>query len=225
MTRALILSGHGRYADPWHPFPETSKRLADLLAECGLTTEITGEVDERMADLAYDRPGLLVVNVGDPALNAPDEPQPDAEAHGRRGLLDYLATGRPLLGIHTAATTFRGVPEWRSILGGIWIRGESYHPPYAHFEVRVHSGKDSLAAGLTDFSIADERYSNLSCAGGNIVFARHIDDSGETPLAWHRFYGSEQAKVIYDALGHDTASYDSEGHRALLKRSIDWLLA
>jgi hypothetical protein len=30
-SKALLLSGVGRYADPWHPFAETSAALAGLL--------------------------------------------------------------------------------------------------------------------------------------------------------------------------------------------------
>jgi type 1 glutamine amidotransferase len=29
--------------------------------------------------------------------------------------------------------------------------------------------------------------------------------------------------VVYDGLGHDGRSFDSPGHRALLRRAVDWL--
>ena len=38
--RAIILSGAGRYADPWHPYAETSARLAELAATAGYDVEV-----------------------------------------------------------------------------------------------------------------------------------------------------------------------------------------
>ena len=35
MAEVLLLSGAGRFADPWHPFAQTSERLAGLLTELG----------------------------------------------------------------------------------------------------------------------------------------------------------------------------------------------
>lgn len=223
MTRALILTGRGRYADPWHPFDDTSKRLAGLLCESGVDCEISGDVDSRMAGLGADAPDLLVINVGDPALTHPDDPEPEAEELGRRGLLDYLATGRPLFGVHAASTSFRGIPEWRSILGGVWVRGQSFHPDYGTFAVQVNRSVGSRTAGLDDFVVQDELYSDLSLASDNLVLASHDSGTRRIPLVWSRSFGA--ARVVFDALGHDTAAYDSIGHRRLIRRSVDWALS
>src|SRR5260370_41655132 len=86
----LILSGAGRFADPWHPFAETSDRIAGILRGEGFHVEVDERIDERMPDLrGVD---LLVVNIGDPATldTALDEPD-------RAGLLAYLASGAPRL--------------------------------------------------------------------------------------------------------------------------------
>ena len=44
MTSALILSGGRDYTDPWHPFAETSRRLAGVLETAGCTTLIEDSV-------------------------------------------------------------------------------------------------------------------------------------------------------------------------------------
>lgn len=222
MTRALILSGEGRYADPWHPFGRTSGRLAELLSGEGIDVEISGDVDARMAALPTNTPDLLVVNVGDPALNFPTEPAPVEEAEGRAGLLSYLGSGRPLLGVHTASTSLRGVPEWKSILGGVWVRGQSFHPDYGPLPVTV--APSDLTEGLAEFTVEDELYSNLSLDPGNEILASHLGDSEVVPLVWRRTYGPAVARVVYDALGHDTAAYESGGHQALVRRCVGWLL-
>ena len=50
--RALLLSGVGRYADPWHPFAATSAALAGLLGEAGFSVELAEDVDAALAGMA-----------------------------------------------------------------------------------------------------------------------------------------------------------------------------
>ena len=223
MKHALILSGSGRYADPWHPYAETSRELASLLEAAGFQTVIDGDVDARMARLDSAPPDLLVLNVGDPALNFPDEPAPEDEERGRRGLLAYLDTGRPLLGVHAAITSFRGVPELQTILGGRWVRGRSHHPDYGPMTVSIDGDAASISDGLEDFPVEDELYSDLALEPDNLVLAAHPSSSGDVPLVWARTTGPQHARVVYDTLGHDTAAYRSAGHRDLLTRCIGWL--
>ncbi len=64
MTRSLILSGGGAYADPWHPFAATSERIAGLLAALGHEVEISNLVADRVADLrGWDLHPLLWTRV------------------------------------------------------------------------------------------------------------------------------------------------------------------
>lgn len=217
---ALILSGSGRYADPWHPFADTSARLAELLRETGLEVEVSEDVDARMAGLTTEDPDLLVLNLGDPALTgSPDEP---AERRGRDGLLAYLARGRPLLVSHVTSTSLRGIPEWEGILGAVWVRGTSFHPDYGLARIHVHPEVHEIATGLRDFAVEDERYTDLRVQPDVVALASHTHEGREHPLVWARTYGG--ARIVYDALGHDTASYEAETHREILRRAVRWLL-
>lgn len=219
--RALVLSGNGRYADPWHPFAETSAELAALLRETGLEVEVSEDVDARMAALTTDDPDLLVLNIGDPQhTGAPDAP---AERRGRVGLLSYLARGRPLLVSHVTATSLRGIPEWEGILGGVWVRGTSFHPDYGYGRILVHPDRHEITGGLGDFDVEDERYTDLRVQPDVVALASHEHDGREHPLIWARTSGG--ARVVYDALGHDTASYRAGTHREILRRAVRWLLA
>lgn len=223
MTRALILSGAGRYADPWHPFDATSGRLADILRGEGIDVEVSGEVDARLASLSApgDRdPDLLVLNIGDPALAGREDPE--AEALGREGLLAYLGRGRPLLVSHVSATSLRGLPEWEAILGALWVRGVSFHPEYGRARIHVPVSSHPIVAGLADFEVDDERYTDLRVAPDVVALASHEHGGREHPLLWARTYGT--ARVVYDALGHDAASYDSPVHREIVARAARWLL-
>jgi type 1 glutamine amidotransferase len=212
---ALILSGAGRFADPWHPFADTSAALASILRGEGFDVEIDERIDERMPDLrGVD---LLVVNIGDPDTLDPALDEPD-----RAGLLAYLSGGSPILVMHVSSTSLPGVPEWESIIGGIWVRGTTMHPDHGLAHVRIYPERHEIVAPLRDFTLLDERYSYLRTAPDLVPLATHEHDGIEHPLLWARTYGA--ARVVYDALGHDARSYDSAEHRAIIARAARWLV-
>lgn len=224
--RALLLSGTGRYADPWHPFAETSGALAGLLGEAGFGVETADDVDAALAGLLAPAgpadaglPDLLVVNVGLPRDGRPSPGTPDASA----GLRRWLADGRPMLVSHVSSTSFLDSPEWAEALGGQWVRGTSMHPAYGPATIHVLPESGALAQGIADFELLDERYSYLQTAPAVTVHATHTHEGLEHPVMWS--LDRRPGRTFYDALGHDAASFQSPGHRQLLLRAIAWLAA
>ena len=51
-AEALVVSGGGRFGDPWHRFAETSATLAMALTERGFTVEVSDDADASLAVLA-----------------------------------------------------------------------------------------------------------------------------------------------------------------------------
>ena len=49
MADILIVSGSGPYADPWHRFPETSRRVSEFLDDLGHSTHFTEDVEAGLA--------------------------------------------------------------------------------------------------------------------------------------------------------------------------------
>lgn len=225
--KALLLSGTGRYADPWHPFAETSTALADLLREAGYDVDFPADVDAALAELArsgeVDLPDLLVVNVGLPRDGLPSPGIPEATA----GLRRWVNSPRPMLASHVSATSFVDLPDWEDGLGGRWVRGTSMHPEYGPATIHIRQDSGPLVAGIPDFTLPDERYSWLRTAPDINIHATHTHEDAEHPVAWsfeRPVPGSEPAgRTFYDALGHDGASYESAEHRELLRRAISWL--
>jgi len=220
MTRAIIVSGSGRYADPWHPFAQTSARVAQILRDAGFEVAIDDDTDAALARLAPaspTQPDLLVVNVGNP-----QQPS-DADAATRAGLLAHLGRGGGVLALHVAATSFPAIDEWESILGGIWVRGTTMHPDYSRSRIRVFGDRHPIVAGLSDFEVDDERYSDLRVDPAMVPLATHEYEGREHPLLWAHEYG--EARVVYDALGHDAASYDAAEHRAIVANAARWAAA
>ena len=218
MIRAMILSGAGRYADPWHAFADTSSRLAGLLEGEGLTVEVRDDVDDALSG-ALDDVDLLVINLGDPGLTGPE---PDSAVQAAAGLHRYIERGGPVLALHTSASTFPKNPEWEAILGGRWVRKLSMHPEFGHSRVQVYPERHTIVSGTHDFMVDDELYSYLRLGRDITILAAHDYEGVEHPLVWVRQHGA--ARVVYDALGHDTRSYESPEHRALLAKAAHWLV-
>ena len=212
---ALVVSGAGPYVDPWHDFAATSARLAAILEGLGHRVDITGEVEDALADPGDVR--LLVVNIGNPAEPRP----PERMVAAAGGLARHLAGGGGLLGIHCSSTSLTGMREWPGILGGRWVRGRTMHPPQDECVVSMASAAHPITRGLTDFTVVDERYSYLETTPDVTVLYEHRFEDEAHPLVWAREAGP--GRVVYDALGHHVGSYDAPGHRVLLERAMEWL--
>jgi len=222
--RAVILSGSGRYADPWHPYVETSAALAGIVAGAGYRVEVSDDLLGGLA--ALGDADLLVVNAGNPRTPLPDgasdpgEPGDDEIAAAAAGLDAALERGIGILAVHSAAGTLPEVPAFGRALGARWIMGVSWHPPIG--DARVHVvGSHPIADALKDFTVFDERYTGLRLDGVIEPIAEHEEDGMRHPLVWARELG--HSRIVYDALGHDARSYDSAEHRELLTRALGWL--
>ncbi|MDR1634561.1 MAG: ThuA domain-containing protein [Bifidobacteriaceae bacterium] len=241
MKSALILAGGGRYADPWHDHHANALAVADLLAARDWTAQVRLDVDEALASISrscatgpsqtgtptvpdqLDAPpkpsddfDLLVVCLGEAAAGTGPAPSAAADL----GLRAWLGQGKPVLGLHAAASAFADCPEWERRLGAKWIPDQSYHPPLGPGRVLIDQDSP-LAAGLDDFAIADEFYTGLSLADWVKPLAYHHRDGARQPLAWVSQTGA--SPLAYCALGHDLPSYRAPGHIALLGRLVEWL--
>ncbi|WP_232531782.1 ThuA domain-containing protein [Microbacterium halophytorum] len=213
-ARAVIASGSGRYADPWHPFDETSAAIAGVLREVGFDAEVNADVDDALASL--DGADLLVVNAGDPWRG--DDETAAAPAASLAGLRSALDRGIGVLATHTAVASLRDYPEWAAAVGAIWMPGLSYHPPRGDTAVRVEDAPE--LGGLSGFDVDDERYTRLQQIGDRRVVAWHAGDGSPEPAAWLREFGP--SRVAVDVLGHDGRSYEAAGHRALVAALARW---
>jgi type 1 glutamine amidotransferase len=215
-ARALVLTGAGRYADPWHRFEETTARLVEILARAGIRADVAADVDASLADLA--RPDLLVVNAGDPWRGG----EPGAPAAAVDNLSSALDGGIGVLAVHSAISSLRDYDVWRPAVGGDWIVGTSGHPPIGTADVSIEPVAHPITAGLADFSLVDERYTGLAVDPDVVGLVSHRHAGVAHPLLWAREYG--RSRIVYDALGHDTRSYDSQVHRELIRRAALWAL-
>lgn len=209
-----MVSGGGRFGDPWHPFAETSAALSAVLRDRGYTVEVSEDADTGLASLITEPlPSLLVMNIGWYG------PERLTEA-ATEGLTVALRAGLPTLLAHSTLTAFPDWPLWREIAGGGWIRGTTFHPDYGQ-GVALAQPDHALTAGLTELNITDERYTRMWVDDSSAVFLAHEEEGDTHPLAWTRRWGG--SPIVADALGHDADSYRAAGRITLLERELDWL--
>ena len=223
MARNLILTG-GLY----HPFEEASQSLSDLLAEVGLRSDTTTDIAAGLSwldDGGYD---LLTVY----ALRWPMEQERFANDRARWAVTlqpadkarieAHLAAGKGLLAIHTAAISFSDWPRWREIVGAGWVWGTSNHPPHGPVQVRMTAAGHVITAGLDAFEFPEEAYASMDLVPGIEALATVQAPVQEqaSPCLWARELGA--ARVVYDALGHDSASLQHPTHRRILQRAALW---
>jgi len=220
-ARVRIVSGGGRYTDPWHPFAETSAAIASAATELGLTAEVVDPEPEALSDLTDV--DLMVINSGgNPEVELTPDPTWSAafDAFG-----EWITAGHPLLGVHTASNAFPDWPQWPALLGGRWVRGRSRHPARTEFTFDALPGSlhHPALGGLTSVTAFDERYSYLEVHPEATGLLQHRFEDIDHVIGWARTDGL--SKVVFDGLGHGPESYESAERVHLLSSELRWLLA
>lgn len=218
--RALILSGHGRYQDPWHDHAGVSHELAKYLDALGVKATVramlqgcTEGIDE------YD---LVIVNGGwgrvDPNFDGTHEDWlPDHER-----FYQYAKAGKAILVYHQGINSFTDSPYWEEIVGGKWVRGTTYHPKISDANFHIVEGAHPITAGFTELNTYDERYTKLVVAPTVTGLVTHREIDQDWTVVWVNEHGG--VKVVYDALGHLPSAIAHPHRRELLRREFSWLL-
>jgi type 1 glutamine amidotransferase len=221
VTRTLVLTGEGRYADPWHPFEQTSAQLIEILEGLGHDVEVSTSIAERVGALDTDsevaRVDLIVANAASP------EPALDPESFGRaeHGLNRYLGRGGAVFALHTSVTTLLDLPEWSRAIGGRWIKDVSMHPPKGPAQFSTGDSGHPIVGAISSFEADDERYSYLEVADDIDVLVTHDFEDRAHPVVWTHRLG--ESRIVADSLGHNVDSFSSPEHRELISRSFQWV--
>ena len=221
--RNLILVG-----GIFHDFQASAETLADVLAPLGIESRIESDLDTGLASLATDPVDLITVNaLRWEMIGEKYDPYRDSEAYSppattRTAFANHLETGGALLGLHTASICFSDWQEWGALLGGRWVWGSSFHPPPEKISVSPVDRESSDA--LPAFEVHDELYTDLTLEPDAEVLAYGRSEAmpNAQPVLWRHTVGA--GRVIYDALGHDSASLLHPPHAQWLRESVAWAL-
>ena len=214
-TKVLILSGGQRNH---HGYREQALYLAGALEDTGhyqVTITEDAAILETPAMKKYD---LVIVNADR------REPEHKFSLDQQKALLDYVKAGHGYVSIHGADNAPADwIPEWKQMLGGIYSHvgqpdGKAILGKYV---IKIADKASPVAAGLDDFEIDDELYSNMQMLPDVKPLAT-IDYKNVTwPVAWTWTYG--QGKVFHTSLGHKgykPGQYDPLSNPNLLKLII-----
>ncbi len=133
----------------------------------------------------------------------------------KNGLLNWVASGKGYVGIHSAADSFRGCPEYRAMVGGWFVT----HPHYREYQVSIVDPEHPITRGLDEFVVTDEQYITDYDPRVDIL-ASALWKGDKMPVAWTKAWG--EGKVFYLALGHDPNACKHEQFAVLLQRGCLW---
>ena len=193
-SKVLLLSGGERQH---HGYRDQALYLAAALEDTGhyqVTISEDAAILETPAMKKYD---LLIVNAdrrsGDFKLTLEQQ----------NALLAYVRDGHGYVSIHGADNAPPDwVPEWKQMLGGIYshVGKPDGKAMKGKFTVKIVDKASPVAAGLEDFPLADELYTNIQMLPEVKPIAT-IDHLGQTwPVAWTWNYG--KGRVFHTPLGH-----------------------
>jgi len=214
-VNALILQHSGT-----HEFEAISLRLVDILSDMGVHSNIL--TIEAYADSHAEVFDLLLVNLGSTApTGALQTAVQQGESWQSRALdriMQHTQSGGSCLILHIAIVAFEMDVRWKSLVGGSWKWGTSFHQPIG--SAMICPTNDPIVRDMLAFSAVDEIYECLSLEPELRVLAT-VPEHGNAPVVWVR--DQNGSRLAYSALGHRPESYDAESFRSLILKLLSWL--
>ena len=134
-------------------------------------------------------------------------------------ILDFVRSGKAVVGIHCAADSFQDRPDYLSAIGGKFRT----HPAPLDVAVDIVDSKHPVTAGVKPFTVNDELYLFTNYDPKKVhLLAQTVsfDDGAPIPEAWVREEG--KGKVFYVSLGHVAAELAIPEMRTILERGMLW---
>ncbi len=217
--RVLIVTGNDY---PGHKWRETTPVLRSILQEKEYFDVYVSEDVEILSTSLEERYDVVVFHF----CNW-ESPMPSQSA--RKGLQQFVASGKGLVALHFACGAFREWPEYEKlawaeyekIVGRVWDTDKT-HDPYRTFQVQVADEDHPITKGLSDFETSDELY---FCLEGKpaihvLMTAHSTVTKQDEPMAFVLNYGN--GRVFHTPLGHDVKSFQADEFGKLLQRACEW---
>jgi uncharacterized protein len=151
----------------------------------------------------------------------------------REAFVALLKQGIGVVALHHNLGANRGWDEYRKIIGGQFIFGDTVidgqkytKSPWSHGEtlhVTVADKQHPITRGLADFTIHDETYGRFYVAPGVHVLLTTDHPKNNREICWVTKYG--KSPVVYLMLGHDGEAYRNPNYAELVGRSIRYVVS
>jgi len=146
----------------------------------------------------------------------------------KRGLIEWVASGKGFAGVHAAADSFSKSPEYRAMLGG-YFRA---HPFTRKYIVSLTGNKHSVCKYLKgytvkdwekwpvfEYNVTDEQYL-LDYDNRVRVLATTVFRNRIWPVIWVKPWG--EGKVFYMALGHNVEACQGPFFKDIFTGGVEW---
>ena len=216
--RKVLLFGGGRVAH-------------DFRAICPLLEEYLNENSSFAVDyVAEDHDAFLAERLAPYDLIVLYHTVGELSVEQKRGLVEWVASGKGFVGVHAATTSFRDSPEYLAMLGGLFKR----HPVMREYIVSLADTSHPVTAGIEghtmpedyekkypvyEYKVCDEQYL-LDYDPRVHVLAATIYEGKACPVAWVKDWA--QGRVFYLALGHDIEACRNEFFRKIFVNGTIW---
>lgn len=225
-ARALYIGG---CKAPYHRLEPTIEPIRSALSEIGVSADVTGVYhpdggDDCTGDYtalnrqnlaAYDALVMFTTGYG---------MGEDVDA-----VLDFVRSGKPLIGIHCAGDTFADRDDFVAALGGKFRT----HPAPLDIAVEFVDRTHPITEGLEPFTVHDELYLFQAYDPSRVHLLAKTNSfedpagaesphPGGIPIAWTRQEG--RGRVFYLSLGHFPDVMADPNWRKLFQRGVTWAL-
>ncbi len=210
----VITGGHGFKAEPFFKIFQDNPEIVYTAASHALTPTQPAE--------AYDRDDLMsfdVVVLYDMATAATDAQ--------KARFLALFGKGTGVVIMHHAYLSFPTWSEYERIAGGSYVytdaqrktglTSSNYTRAMVEIPVCIADAKHPVTAGLNDFVLHDELYTNMHMVGEVTPLLK----TGDQLLAWARL--EKKSRVVGTILGHGPTAHDDPNFRKFLAQSIRWV--
>jgi type 1 glutamine amidotransferase len=212
--KVLVLTGgHGFKAEPFFKIFQDNTEIAFTTASHGLVPTQTATAYEREDLFSYD----VVVLYDAPSLIT------DAQ---KARFLALFERGIGVVVLHHAYLAYPLWSEYERIAGGKYvyvseqmkegITSSNYTRGMVDIPVTI-AAPHPVTAGLQDFVLSDELYTNMHMVGTVTPLLKN----GDQLLAWTRTEG--KSRVVGTILGHGPSAYENPNFRKFLAQSIRWV--
>jgi putative membrane-bound dehydrogenase-like protein len=133
-----------------------------------------------------------------------------------KALLDYVASGKGFIPIHSASYCFRNSPEVVNLIGGQFKTHKG-----GSFSAEIIKPDHPALKGVTSFTTEwDETYVHDKIADDIEVLMERVENGHREPYTWVKSHG--KGRVFYTAFGHDERTFTNPGFLQLVKSGILW---
>ena len=134
-----------------------------------------------------------------------------------KALLDFVASGKGLLALHSASFCFQNSTAYVGLVGAQFARHGT-----GEFTATLVNPSHPVLTGMQPFQVWDETYVHTKLSADRTVLMERAEGTGREPWTWVRTHG--KGRVFYTAYGHDERVWGHPGFHTLMKNAISWTI-